>query len=361
MWTDRRLLELLDLDHPIIQAPMAGASTPAMAAAAANAGCLGSLGCAMMTPEDYRADFQALRDGTNRRVNMNFFCHKPPEDDPAANRRAVDRLAPLYDEAGIEKMPDVRPTHFPYGAEMHAEIMETRPGVVSFHFGLPEERFVEELKADGALILCSATTAEEARDLENRGVDVIIAQGWEAGGHQGFYLRDQPSQIGTMALVPAVVDAVDVPVVAAGGIADGRGIVAALALGAAGVQIGTAFLTTKETGSPDAHRKVLLDADGADTRMTRAFSGRPARGVVNRYMDYMEQMEDTLPEFPLMNTLTGPLRKAGASAGSPDMLSLWSGQAVGLNKAGTVAGTIDRLVGETRDVLANLPAVPDAG
>ena len=356
MWTDRRLMDLLDLDHPIIQAPMAGASTPAMAAAAANAGCLGSLGCAMMTPESYRTAFQTLRDGTNRRVNMNIFCHAPPVHDEAANQRVTERLKPLYAEAGIAALPEIRPTHFPYGAEMHAEIMDTRPGVVSFHFGLPEQRFVDDLKDEGAVILCSATTPDEAREQESRGVDAIIAQGWEAGGHHGFYLNDRPSQIGTMALVPALVDAVEVPVVAAGGIADGRGIVAALALGAAGVQIGTAFLTTEETGIPQAHKQVLLEANGADTRPTRAFSGRPARGVVNRYMDYMEPIEDRLPDFPLMNTLTGPLRKAGAAKDDPDMLSLWSGQGVGLNQSGTVAETIERLVSETRDVLGRLPS-----
>ena len=356
MWKDTRLTDLLGLEHPIIQAPMAGSSTPAMAAAAANAGCLGSLGCAMMTPEAYRDAFTATRSATNRRINMNFFCHTPPGENFEKAEAAQARLRPFYEEAGIETMPEVRATHFPYGPEMHEEVLATRPGVVSFHFGLPEQRFVDELKTDGAVILCSATTPEEARDLEARGVDAIIAQGWEAGGHQGYYIKSAPSQLGTLALVPAVVDAVSVPVIAAGGIADGRGIVAALALGASGVQIGTAFLTSDETGVPAPHRAALLEATGSDTRMTKAFSGRPARGVVNRYMDAMQPFEDVLPDFPLMNTLTGPLRKAGAVAGSPDMLSLWSGQAVGLNRTGSVAEIVDRLVAETQKILSGMGA-----
>ena len=356
MWKDARLTDLLGLEHPIIQAPMAGSSTSAMAAAAANAGCLGSLGCAMMPPEVYQAEFAATRQATNRRINMNFFCHTPPSDDAGKAKAAQGWLAPLYAEFGIAEMPEVRATHFPYGPELHEEVLNTHPGVVSFHFGLPEQKFVDELKTDNAIILCSATTAAEARDLESRGVDVIIAQGWEAGGHHGFYLSERPAQVGTMALVPAVVDAVSVPVVAAGGIADGRGIAAALALGAAGVQIGTAFLTTEEAGAPEVHKNVLMDADGSDTRPTRAFSGRPARGVINRYMDALEPHEDELPDFPLMNTLTGPLRKASTAANSPDMLSLWSGQAVGLNRRGTVAETVERLVAETRSVLERMSA-----
>jgi nitronate monooxygenase len=356
MWPDTRLTELLGIEHPIIQAPMAGASTPAMAAAAANAGCLGSVGCAMMTPESYRDAFDQARGATNRRINMNFFCHEPPFFDDQKAAAAQARLMPFFLELGLGEVPEVAPINFPFGEEMFEAVMATRPGIVSFHFGLPEQRFVDALKADGAVILCSATTPAEARDLEARGVDVIIAQGWEAGGHQGFYLSDRPAGIGTMALVPQVVDAVRVPVVAAGGIADGRGIAAALALGAAGVQIGTAFLTTVETGVAPQHVEALIAADGADTAMTRAFSGRPARGIVNRYMRELAPHEESLPDFPLMNTLTAPLRKASAGSGSPDFLPLWSGQAVGLNRRGTVAELVDRLVSDAQASMRRLSA-----
>lgn len=352
MWPKTALTELLGIDVPIIQAPMAGASTPAMAAAAANAGGLGSLGCAMMTPEAYEAAFRQTRAATNRRINMNFFCHEPPGDDEQKAAKARALLKPFYDEHELGPVPDIRPTHFPYGAEMHDAVMATRPGVVSFHFGLPEQRFVAELKAYDTVILASATTPGEARYLEAHGVDAVIAQGWEAGGHHGFFQSAEGSGMGTMALVPALVDAVSVPVIAAGGIADGRGIAAALMLGADGVQIGTAFLTTAETMVPAAHQRALMVSDGSDTRPTRVFSGRPARGIINRYMEAMAGHEHDLPDFPLMNTVTQPLRKAGGAADSPDMLSLWSGQAVGLNRTGTTGELVERLVAETGEALA---------
>ena len=358
MWPDKRLTELLGIEHPIIQAPMAGASTPAMAAAAANAGCLGSLGCAMMTPEGYRAALEQTRAATNRPLNVNFFCHEPPFFDDQKAAAAQARLKPFFLELGLGEVPEVAPSNFPFGEAMFEAVMASRPGVVSFHFGLPEQRFVDALKSVGATVLGSATTPAEARDLVARGADAIIAQGWEAGGHQGHYLADRPAGMGTMALVPQVVDAVAVPVVAAGGIADGRGIAAALALGAAGVQIGTAFLTTAETGVAPPHVEALLAADGAATAMTRAFSGRPARGIVNRYMRELGPHEDGLPDFPLMNTLTGPLRKASAAAGSPDFMALWAGQAVGLNRQGTVAELVERLVAEAQAAMRRLSAAP---
>lgn len=354
MWSDRRLLELLGIEHPIVQAPMAGAVTPAMASAAANAGCLGSLGCAMMTPDAYRAALDEVRARTNRAVNVNFFCHRPPEFDDQKAARAQARLKPFYDELGLTEMPEIAATNFPYGDEIHAAVVESRPGIVSFHFGLPEMRFVEELKAGGAVILSSATTPAEARDLEARGADAIIAQGWDAGGHQGFYLTGRPAAVGTMSLVPQIVDAVSVPVIAAGGIADGRGIAAALALGAAGVQIGTAFLTTEETGVSAPHVEALMASDGANTAMTRAFSGSQARSLVNRYIRELAPHEESLPDFPMMNTLTRPLRKASAGAGSPDFLALWSGQAVGLSRRGSTADLVEGLVAEAQAAMERL-------
>jgi len=328
MWPDRRICDLLGIEHPIIQAPMAGSDSPALAAAVANAGGLGSIGCAMMSPERFSEVYAETRAATNGALNMNFFAHAEPGFDEQKAARARALLAPFYMELDLGEVPDAAETNFPFGEAILNAVMAARPRVVSFHFGLPDARFIFALKAAGTVILCSATTPAEARDLEARGVDAIIAQGWEAGGHHGYYLTDKGAQMGTMALVPQVVDAVKVPVIAAGGIADGRGIAAALALGAAGVQIGTAFLTCAETGVPEPHRAALLASDGSDTRPTKAFSGRPARGVINSYMTAMEAHEDELPDFPLMNTVTGPLRKASAVAGSPDFLSLWSGQAV---------------------------------
>lgn len=354
MWKDKRLLELLDIQHPIIQAPMAGASTPQMASSAANAGCVGSLGCAMMDAQTYTNTYNTTRALTNGALNMNFFCHVEPEIDPEKIANATARLKTYYSELGIDEMPQPKPTHFPFGGEIADAVISSAPKVVSFHFGLPDEAYVKALKQKGVVILCSATTAAEAKDLEAKGVDVVIAQGWEAGGHHGFYLRDKTAGIGTLALVPQIVDAVNLPVVAAGGIADGRGIAAALALGAAGVQIGTAFLTCSESSVPEIHKASLMQSDGSNTALTNLFSGRPARGIQNRYMNELYELENNMPDFPLMNTLTGPLRKHGASTGSPDFVAQWSGQAAALNRQTTVTELIKTLVEETQDVISRL-------
>jgi len=354
MWPDRRLCDLLRIEHPIIQAPMASSDSPALAAAVANAGGMGSIGCAFMAPERIREVQAELRAATNRTVNLNFFAHQPPGEDEQKAARARALLAPFFMELDLGEVPEVTETGFPFGSAAFEALRDARPPVASFHFGLPDQHYVEGLKELGTLILSSATTPAEARELEARGVDAIIAQGWEAGGHHGFFQSASGAQTGTMALVPQIVDAVGVPVIAAGGIADGRGIAAALALGAAGVQIGTAFLTCAESAAPAVHRAALMASDGSDTRPTRAFSGRPARGVVNRYMTAMEQHEGELPDFPLMNTVTGPLRKSSAAAGSPDFVALWSGQAVGLNRVTTAAKLVEALVEETRAAMARL-------
>jgi nitronate monooxygenase len=354
MWPDRTLCDLLGIEHPIIQAPMAGADTPALAAAVANSGGLGSIGCSFMSPEQFSAVYAETRAATNRALNMNFSAHAVPGDDEQKAARARALMAPFFMEFNLGEVPVVAETYFPFGEAVFEAVLEAQPRIVSFFFGLPDARFVTALKQAGTVILCTATTPAEARDLETRGVDAIIAQGWEAGGHHAYYLSDKGAQTGTMALVPQIVDAVGVPVIAAGGIADGRGIAAALALGAAGVQIGTAFLTTAEAGISAPHRAALMASDGSDTRPTRAFSGRPARTIVNRYMAAMEAHEDDLPDFPLMNTVTNPLRKASAAAGSPDFLSLSSGQAVGLNREATAAELVERLVAETRAAMERL-------
>lgn len=354
MWKDKSLTELLQIEHPIIQAPMAGASTPEMAAASANAGCLGSLGCAMMSASVYTETFNKARSKTNGALNMNFFCHQEPKIDPSKISKIENTLKAYYDELDIDEMPETLPTHFPFGGEIAQAVLASSPNIVSFHFGLPDQELVTALKQKGIKILCSATTVAEAKDLEARGVDAIIAQGWEAGGHHGFYLEDHTASIGTMALVPQLVDAVNVPIIAAGGIADGRGIAAALALGASGVQIGTAFLTCEESSVPQVHQNSLMASDGSNTTLTKVFSGRPARGIKNRYSEDLKSIEDELPDFPLMNTLTGPLRKNSAVSQSPDFVAQWSGQAVGLNRKSTTAELINRLVYETRAVISAL-------
>ncbi len=356
LWPDGRLLDLLQVEHPIIQAPMAGSTTPALAAAVSNAGGLGSLGCAMMDPGTVRSTVTALRERTNRSFNVNFFCHDPPGHDPARNARAAALLQPFFDELGLGAVPAVEASNVPFDAAMLETVLELRPRVVSFHFGLPAPELVRPLRDAGMVIISSATGAREARQLEDMGVHAVVAQGYEAGGHRGHFAAGfEEGCVGTLALVPQVVDAVHIPVVAAGGIADGRGIAAALMLGASGVQIGTAFLSTDEASVAPPHRQALATATGADTRLTRAFSGRPARGIRNRYLDAMAPHEHELPDFPLMNTVTGPLRAASAKDGSGDFLALWAGQAVALNRAMPAAALLETLVDETRACLARAP------
>jgi nitronate monooxygenase len=353
VWTDHRLLDLLQIEHPIIQAPMAGSTSPELAAAVSNAGAMGSLGCAMMGPDKVRDEILELRSATNRAFNINFFCHEPPGENTIKNVRAVELLQPFYDEHELGEVPAVAASNFPFDAAMLEIVLELQPRVVSFHFGTPEKDLVAPLRDAGIVVLSSATSAREARHLQSVGVDAVIAQGFEAGGHRGHFVTSfEASCIGTLALVPQVVDAVTIPVIAAGGIADGRGIAAALMLGASGVQIGTAFLTTDEAPVPEVHRNAIADASEEDTRMTSAFSGRPARGIRNRFIDAMAGAQDELPDFPLLNTLTRPLRAASQGHGSGDFVSLWAGQALTLNRSIPAAVLVAELVRETADALS---------
>jgi nitronate monooxygenase len=350
-WPDTRLCDLLKIDHPIVQAPMAGATSPDMAIAAANAGALGSLGCALQTVDQFVTDAGAVRAGTNRALNYNFFVHKSPVDDPAKTAAAKAVLKPWYDMFDLGDPAAPRETHPTFDQVMCDVLLDQRPSVVSFHFGLPGPKLVQQIKDKACKILTSATSVAEAVWLEQNGADAIIAQGYEAGGHNGWFLpRNGADWAGTMALVPRVVDAVKVPVIAAGGIADGRGIAAALMLGAAGVQIGTAFLATPECRSHDVHKNAVIAATGDDTMHTTAFSGRAARTISNPYARDMANVIDW-PDFPLLNTVTAPIRAATAKDGSGAGFALWAGQAVGLARAETTAEVIERLVVETKAVL----------
>lgn len=334
MWPDRRLLDRLKIERPIVQAPMAGANGAAMAIATSEAGGLGSLPCAMLSPDQIESEIAAIRAGTDRPFNLNFFCHRPAPADPAALSRWQARLAPYYRELGIDPdMPVSAPNRAPFD-ETAADLVERLcPPVVSFHFGLPEERLLERVKAIGAVVLSSATTVAEARWLEARGADVVIAQGVEAGGHRGMFLSDRiEAQVGTIALVPQIVDAVSVPVIASGGIADGRGIAAAFALGAAGVQIGTAYLFTPEATITALHRSALANAEADDTALTNVFSGRPARGLINRVMREVGPISDDASPFPTAGGALAPLKAASEPVGSADFSSLWSGEAMGLGR-----------------------------
>lgn len=322
------LQALLGIDLPVIQAPMAGAQGSALAIAVCEAGGLGSLPCAMLSTDAMRAELAAIRAATQKPFNVNFFCHTPPT--PNKEREAAWRaaLAPYYQEYGIdpETAPGA-PVRAPFTAEAALVLADFRPAVVSFHFGLPEKHLLRMAKDLGARILSSATTVEEARWLEAHGADAVIAQGLEAGGHRGNFLSgDLASQLGTFALVPQIVRAVRIPVIAAGGICDAQGVAAAMALGAAGVQVGTAYLLCPEAGTSAVHRAALKSDAARRTAVTNVFSGRPARGIVNRAMEELGPMSDLAPEFPLASTAIAPLRAKAESAGRGDFSPLWCGQ-----------------------------------
>lgn len=352
-WHDRRLLDLFGIEHPIVQAPMAGASSTQMAIAVSEAGGLGSIAGAMLTPETLRTELQIARQATGRSINVNFFCHTPPTADTVREAAWRRRLAPYYREHGISQDAAAGgPVRAPFDAALCAVLLEFKPKVASFHFGLPDASLVKRLKSADILVISSATTAEEARWLEARGVDAVIAQGAEAGGHRGMFLTDDIArQAGTMALVPQVVDAVRVPVIAAGGIGDGRGIAAALALGAAGAQIGTAYLLAPESKISALHRAALKEAHDNSTTLTNLFTGRPARGIVNRYIREVGPMSAEAPAFPLAAGAAQPLRIAAEAKGSSEFTALWSGQAPTLAREMPAGELTAKLVEETDAVL----------
>lgn len=351
MWPDRRITELFGIEHPILLAPMAGPSTAELGIAVSEAGGLGCYACALSTPEQIRTAMSVIRQRTNRPVNLNFFTHTPPVPDAGREARWKARLGQYYSELGVDPNAPVPSTNrAPFDETTCRIVEEFKPEVVSFHFGLPEENLLQRVKATGAKVISSATTAREAKWLAERGCDAIIAQGAEAGGHRGMFLTDNiASQAGTFALVPQVVDAVDVPVIAAGGIADGRGIAAAFALGAAGVQVGTAYLFCPEAKVSDLHRSALRSARDDDTVLTNVFTGRPARGVINRIIREVGPISPDAPAFPLAAGALAPIRAAAEAKGSSDLTSLWSGQAASLARDMPAAELTRKLVQEALD------------
>ena len=353
MWPDRRLIELFRIELPIVQAPVAGAMNWELAAEVAAAGGLGSLPCAMLNPEQVRSEMGKIRARTKNPINLNFFCHTPPVPNNAREARWRDRLAPYYRELAVDPaapIPSSNRTAF--DAVMCDVVEETKPDVVSFHFGLPAEPLLGRLKAAGFPVMSSATTAAEARWLEERGVAAVIAQGYEAGGHRGMFLSDDlAAQVGTFALIPQVVDAVKVPVIAAGGVTDARGIAAAFALGAAGVQMGTAYLWSPEAKISAPHRAALRSGRDDGTAVTNLMTGRPARGFVNRVMREIGPISDVAPEFPLAAGALAPLRAKAEAQGSGDFSPLWAGQAASLGRT-LPAGELTRKL--AADALARL-------
>ncbi len=359
MWPDRRLLDLFKIDHPIMQAPMAGAMDAELAIAVARAGGLGALPAGMLNAEQLRAQVTQFRAATgNKPINLNFLAHKMPVPNNAREHAWREKLKPYYVEFGIDPAaPVTTANRMPFDAAMCAVVEELKPDVVSFHYGLPEPVLVGRLKSAGCKVICSATTVAEARFLEAHGCDAVIAQGLEAGGHRGMFLSaDVDTQVGLFALLPQIADALKVPVVASGGIGDARAIVAAFALGAAAVQIGTAFLFCPEAKTLPPHRAALRAARDDSTVLTNVLSGRPARGLINRAIRELGPFSEVVPAFPLASSALAPLHAKAQARGSGDFSPMLAGQAAALGRELPAGELVAKLVSESQDVLRRLKA-----
>lgn len=358
-WPGDRITDLLGTRLPLIQAPMAGAHGSDLTIAVGKAGALGSLPCGMLTPEQARSEVARIREQTDAPFNLNFFCHTAPDVQPDTLERWQARLRPYFAEFGLDEGTAGGPVRNGFDEGSCALVEETRPHVVSFHYGLPTPELLARVRATGTRILASANSVEEARWLEARGVDAVIAQGAEAGGHQALFLRDDVTdiseQVGTFALVPLIASAVNVPVIAAGGISDGRGIVAAFALGASGVQIGSAYLFTAEATIAHWHREALEAAareGSARTALTNVFSGRPARSIVNRLVEEVGPISSDAPPFPLAGSALAPFRAHSPEAAA-QFSSLWAGQAAPLGRALPAGELTSLLWDEAREVASH--------
>lgn len=333
------LQALLNIDVPLVQAPLAGVQGSAMAIAVSNVGALGSLPCAMLSTQALHQELLALQAQTTRSYNLNFFCHQEPAPDVGEQARWLQALAPYYQELDVDPASaETGPGRMPFNVETAELIAQFKPPVISFHFGLPHPSLLERVRGWGAKVLASATTVEEAIWLQAHGVDAVIAQGLEAGGHRGMFLTDTLStQMGTFALLPQVVRAVTVPVIAAGGIADAHGIRAAIALGAAGVQVGTTYMLCDEASTSPVQRAALQSEAASHTALTTLFTGRPARGIMNRLMRELGPLNPLAPAFPMATGAVAPLRAKAQSLGSGDFSPLWAGQNVSGCKAVSAA------------------------
>jgi nitronate monooxygenase len=356
MWPRTELLDLLDIKHPIIQAPMAGASTPELVAAVSNAGGLGSYGAAATPPDQLRRVIRQIRDLTDRPFGINLFAPtvEPRELTFEKQKAMSELLATYHNELDAGPVPEPIPITGPF-ADQFAVLLDEKVPVFSFQFGPPPIEAIREMRAIGTPVLATATTVREAKTLAEAGVDAVIAQGSEAGGHRGtFTLPYERGVIGTLALMPQVADAVSVPVIAAGGIMDARGIVAAFALGASGVQMGTAFLACPENNISDLYRRAVLRCRDEETAITDVFSGRPARAIQNRFMQEMEKHREKLLPFPIQYSISRVLRQASVERSSPDFVSMWAGQGAPLAEERPAGALIEKLARDCAGVAASL-------
>jgi nitronate monooxygenase len=359
MRLETRITHILQIDHPVVQAPMAGGpTTPSLVAAVSNSGGLGSLGAAYLPPEILREQVREIRRRTGAPFNVNLFVPSPFEADPQRIKRSGELLGLYREELGIQD-PQM-PSSFEESFEDQLEVvLDERVPVFSFTFGVPSGEHLRRLRDAGIITVGTATTVREGLRLEESGVDVVVAQGGEAGGHRGTFLGDfTDALIGTIALVPQMVDALSVPVIASGGIMDGRGLAAALVLGAEAAQMGTAFLACEESGAHPEFKKAVLRATEDETAVTRAFSGRPARGIKNRFLVEVGEHEEELPPFPVQNALTRDVRVAAQRQGYPEYMSLWAGQAARLATSAPAAQIVEGVVEGAERALRRLAGSP---
>lgn len=348
-----RFTASLEIDHPIVLGPMNNASSPELTAAVSNAGGLGSFAAALLSPTAIAENVRKIRSLTNKPFSVNLFILDEMAADAASISFAQEKLQPYRDALGIG--PGAIPDKFCERFEDQLQaLLDAAPPVVSFTFGILPPEVIARFHAAGSKVIGTATTVAEARAWEAAGVDFICLQGTEAGGHRGSFLGDmEQSSIGLMALIPQAKDAVSIPLIAAGGIMDGRGLAAALLLGAQAVQLGTAFLSCPECPISPAWKAALQTARDDSTRLTRSFSGRHARGIANAFMDQMRPYENQLPPYPIQNALTGPIRQAAAKAGRAEYMSLWAGQGVGMSRQLPAQELVLRLMQEAHTTLAN--------
>lgn len=351
-WSESKLTSLFGIRLPIIQAPMAGgATTPELVANVSNSGALGSIAAALLSPKKISAEIAIIRKLTDAPFSVNLFVLDPPKVNSDELLKDIERLQSFRNELGLSR--GTVPTKFceSFSDQLEA-VIEAQPKVISFTFGIVSESITKRIHSFGGKVLGTATTVAEAKAWEAVGADAVCAQGAEAGGHRGTFLGSfEESLIGTFALVPQVVDAVSIPVIAAGGVMDGRGVAAALMLGASGVQLGTAFLSCPQAGINPAWKERLMSSTDVETRVTRTFSGRPARGIVNGFMTRMYQYEQDVPDYPIQSALTNEIRTAAAKAGNPNYMSMWAGQAASLSSGLNAAALVEKLRLETEDLL----------
>jgi len=354
-WFDNVLTKNLNIKYPIIQAPMASAASLELAAAVSNVGGLGSLGLSYHKLGDILPDYEAVLSMTNHSINLNFMTHKSPRKNDIQSKKYMNEIKKYYEEYKISEMPNLANTTEPFNSEHLEILLKMNPKVVSFHFGLPESNFIKSIKNQNIYIISSATTVKEAKILEDSGADAIIAQGFEAGGHRGTFASSyKEGEIGLFSLLPQIVDATSVPIIAAGGIANGKGIAAAFMLGAKGVQLGTAFLSCPEASVSPLWKNALSESSEKETRITKAFTGRPARGIVNRLLDEMEDKADIIPDFPTVGSVIKPLANTASKEGKNDFLSLWAGQSAPMNRNIPAKKLVELLVEETSSIFKYL-------